>query len=94
MIEPIRDFVAVLRPDENTKTSSGLYLAPSSDDKILVAEVVAVGNGHFTSSGQPVKLTVSKGDKIAFNKTMAVELRLEDKIYLLIREENILCIIK
>jgi co-chaperonin GroES (HSP10) len=56
--------------------------------KVLDAEAVV----YFDY--QPVKLTVSKGDKIAFNKTMAVELRLEDKVYLLIREENILCIVK
>lgn len=94
MIIPLRDFVAVIKPSEESKTSSGLYLAPSSEEKMLKAKVVAVGSGIVASNGSRVELDVNVGDFVVFNKTLAVEVKDKDVVYLLMREDNIVCIVK
>lgn len=94
MLIPVRDFVAVIKPEEQNKTASGLYLAPSSEEKMLKAQVVAVGSGMITSDGKRVELDVNVGDFVVFNKTMAVEVKDNDISYLLMREDSIVCIIK
>lgn len=93
MIKPVRDFIAVEKPEENTKTASGLYMAPSLDDKIVIAKVVAVGSGQIAADGKRVELEVNVNDSIAFNKTMTVEVKANGKTYLLLREENVLCVV-
>lgn len=93
-LKPIRDFVAVTKNDAPKQTASGLFVADLSDDKVMQGTVVAVGSGHIGNSGSVVPLEVSVGDTIAFSKSSALEMRVGDASYLMVREENILCSVK
>ena len=94
-VKPLRDFLAVEK-EEGPKTSpGGIFIghAAGPDDKQVVGPVVAVGEGHMTSSGTIVPLIVKDNDKVTFNKSLAVEVKDGEKTYYLVREDNIICIL-
>lgn len=93
MVKPLRDFIVVEKEEENNKTKSGLFLAPSADEKITFGKVLAVGSGQIAADGKSIPLEVSVGEKVAFNKHMAVELKVDDKTFLLLREEHVMCVV-
>ncbi len=88
-LNPLGDRV-VLQPlvaEETTK--SGIVLPGQEKEKPQQAEVVAVGPG--TSD---VKMEVKKGDKVIFSKYSGTEVKLEDEKFIIVKQEDILAIIK
>lgn len=92
-IKPLRDRILVTKEDLAEKTPSGLYIPTSRDENILLGKVTCTGNGKITSDGTLVPLEVKVGDKIAFDKRYAQELKIDGENFLMLSEENILCII-
>lgn len=93
-VKPIRDFLVVLKEEPPKQTASGLFLAPTVEDKVVSGFVTAVGSGFLTKDGSKVPLEVSVGDRVVFNKNMAVEVKEDDKTFLVLREEHVLCLLK
>ncbi len=88
-LNPLGDRV-VLQPlvaEETTK--SGIVLPGQEKEKPQQAEVVAVGPG--TSE---VKMEVKKGDKVIFSKYSGTEVKLDDEKYIIVKQEDILAILK
>src|SRR5438552_3890554 len=68
-------------------------------DRLLVerleeGKVIAVGNGKVTDEGKKVPLDVKAGDKILFGKYSGSEVKLDDKEYLIMREDDVLAILE
>ncbi len=93
-VQPIRDFIVVAKEEAPKQTASGLYIAPSVEERVISGKVLAVGSGFVTSTGTVLPLEVKAGDRIAFNKNMAVEVKSDDDVVLLLREEHVLCVLK
>jgi chaperonin GroES len=55
--------------------------------------VIAVGNGKVIKDGSKIPLDVKAGDRILFGKYSGSEVKVEDKEYLILREEDILAIL-
>ena len=70
------------------KTASGIILPDSAKEKPQIGEVVAVGPGKASDSGQIVKMTVKKGDKVLYGKYSGSEIDGGD--LLIMRESDIL----
>lgn len=97
LITPLGDRVLV-RPFEEseleTKTDSGIILPETVEkDKPEQGEVIAVGEGKY-EDGEKVPMRVSKGDKVIFSKFGYDEVTVEGEEYYILREDNILAIIK
>jgi chaperonin GroES len=56
--------------------------------------VKAVGTGKVTDEGKKIPLDVKAGDKILFGKYSGSEVKLDDKEYLIMREEDVLAILE
>ena len=94
-IMPLRDFVLVTKEAVDEKTPGGLIIRPSTvEDKLIKALVVAVGSGRVTTDGTTIPLEVKVGDRVVFNKTLATELTDGDDKALILREDQILCVLK
>lgn len=92
-IKPLFDRV-VLSPIENqNETKGGIFLPASTQEKSQLATVVAVGDG-MTTDGKDVGMQVEKGDKVLYGKYAGTEITIDDKKYILIRQVDILAIIK
>ena len=93
-IQPLADriMVKVLKAKEVTK--GGIVLPDSAQEKPQEAEVIAVGKGKVTIEGKVVPPEVKAGDKILFGKYSGTEIKVEGKEYLILKEEDILAIVK
>ena len=92
-VQPIRDFIVVRREDAAQTSSGGLYIA-HAEEKNVKGTVLAVGSGRVTMSGGVVPLDVQTGDKVLFNKNSAVEVKDGNETLLVLREDNIICVLK
>ena len=93
-IFPLHDWVVVLKDEAVTKTVSGLYVPQTVEDKISTGTVVAVGSGRVCSNGTVLPLEVKVGDKVAFSKSFATELKIDGETSHLLKEEQVLCVLK
>ena len=95
-IIPLADRV-VIEPlkDEGGKTKTGIYLPETVDkERPEQGKVIAVGPGKLTEAGKRVPVSVKKGDKVVFTKYGPNEVKVDDKEYLIAREEDILAILE
>ncbi len=67
-IRPLHDRVVVRRKEEEATTASGIVLPGSAAEKPNQGEVVAIGNGRITSTGEVQALTVQVGDQVLFGQ--------------------------
>jgi len=93
MAKPIRNMILVRKNNQEQKTSSGLFVPQNVDEKVSTGTVVAVGSGNLTYSGKIVKLEVSVGDTVAFNKNASVEITIDNEKLILLREDQIYCVL-
>ncbi len=87
-LNPLSDRVVVKPKAAEEKTASGIILPDTAKEKPQIGEVVAVGPGKVSDSGQLVKMTVKKGDKVLYGKYSGSEVDGGD--LLIMRESDIL----
>lgn len=90
-IKPVRDFVAVVKEQQQNKTSGGIYVPDAVEEKFLTGKVVAVGSGHVKSNGDVVPMEVSVGDRVVFARESGVDLKVDDHQVVVLREDAIVC---
>ena len=93
-IRPLGDRVLVkpLEPKEVKK--GGIIIPDTAKEKPQEGKVIEVGKGKMLEDGKVISLEVKKGDKILYSKYGGTEIKLEGEEYLILREEDILAIIK
>ena len=74
-------------------TKSGIVLPGSEKEKPQMAEVVAVGPGGIVD-GKTVTMEVKPGDQVVYAKYAGTEIEVEDEKYMIIKQDDILAILK
>jgi len=92
-LKPIGDRVIVQRLGSVEKTRSGLYLPDSAQEKPQEGKVIAVGSGKMLKNGKIVPLAVKAGDRILFGKYSGSEIKVDEKEYVFLSEDDILAIV-
>ena len=94
--KPLGDRVLV-KPNEKTenKTASGIILTESSSQgQKVYGEVVSVGTGIFSQSGERIPMTVSVGDTVMYEKSHGQnKIEIGDEEYLLFNEHQLIGIV-
>ena len=90
---PLQDRVVVKMVEAEETTASGIILTGSAKEKPQVAEVVAVGPG-IQDGEHPVKMEVSVGDKVITSKYAGTEVKMEGQEYNIVKQSDILAIVK
>jgi chaperonin GroES len=93
-IRPLHDRLLVERLEEKEVKKGGIIIPDTAKEKPQEGKVIAVGNGKVTDEGKKVPLAVKAGDKILFGKYSGSEVKLDDKEYLIMREEDVLAILE
>jgi chaperonin GroES len=93
-IRPLQDRVLVRRIDVDEKTSGGIIIPDSAQEKPAEGEVLAVGPGGRDEDGKVHSLDVSKGDRVLFGKFGGTEVKLDGEELLIMKESDIMGIIK
>ncbi|MEE9573302.1 MAG: co-chaperone GroES [Candidatus Neomarinimicrobiota bacterium] len=92
-LKPLEDRVVVEPKDAEDKTTSGIILPDTAQEKPQEATIVAIGPGKASDSGTIVKMTVKVGDKVLYGKYSGSEVTVNGKEYLIMRESDILAIL-
>ena len=93
-ITPLQDRVLVKRLEEEEQTKGGIIIPDTAKEKPMEGRVVAAGKGRTKEDGTVIPLQVKKGDKVLFSKYAGTEIKIDDEEHLIMREEDILGIIK
>lgn len=91
---PLNDRVLVKRLESEEKTAGGLYIPDTAKEKPSKGEVIAAGPGKVAEDGKRVAMAVKAGDLVLFNKYAGTEIKLDGVEHLVMREDDILAIIK
>ena len=93
-IRPLHDRLLVERLEEKEVKKGGIIIPDTAKEKPQEAKVIAVGNGKVTDEGKKIRLDVKAGDTILFGKYSGSEVKIDDKEYLILREEDVLAILE
>ncbi|HMF57603.1 MAG TPA: co-chaperone GroES [Pyrinomonadaceae bacterium] len=93
-IKPLHDRVIVKRIDEGEQVRGGIIIPDTAKEKPQEGEVIAVGEGKYREDGTRQELDVKTGDRVLFGKFGGSEIKLDGEDLLIIREDEILGIIK
>lgn len=94
MLKPLNDHVVVKVAEKEEQTVGGFVLAGNSHDATKFAEVLAVGQGVRTLTGELVSSGVKVGDKVVLEDHAGIEVKDGDEKVLIVRESEILAIVE
>lgn len=90
---PLGDRVVIKALVAEETTKSGIVLPGQAKEKPQQAEVIAVGPGGVVD-GKEVKMEVAVGDKVIYSKYAGTEVKLENEEYIVVKQGDILAVIK
>lgn len=90
---PLGDRVVIKALVAEETTKSGIVLPGQAKEKPQQAEVIAVGPGGVVD-GKEVTMNVSVGDKVIYSKYAGTEVELDDEEYIIVKQNDILAVIR
>ena len=88
-VKPLSDRVLVKPNPAEEKTAGGLFIPDTAKEKPLMGKVVAVGPGTAD-----IKMEVKEGDTVLYGKYAGTELEFDGEKYLIMRQSDILAVLK
>jgi len=94
-IQPLHDRVIVKRIEEEEKTKGGIIIPDTAKEKPQEGMITAVGSGRIEGEGKKkIPLDVKKGDRVLFSKYAGTDITIDGEEHLIMKEEDIIAIIK
>ena len=93
-IQPLGDRILIKSLEQEAKTAGGIILPDTAKEKPQEGKVVAIGKGRLLEDGSLRPLEVKVGDTVLFAKYSGTEVTHEEKEFLILREEDILAVLK
>ena len=92
-IRPLGARVLVEPVETKEEMKGGIYIPDTAKEKPQQGIVVAVGTGKLNDKGEKIPFNVKKGDKVLMPKYGGTEVKIDDKTYQIVREEDLLGVI-
>jgi chaperonin GroES len=92
-VRPLHDRILVERLEEQEVKKGGIIIPDTAKEKPQEGKVIAAGNGKVGKDGKKTPLDVKAGDRILFGKYSGSEVKVDDKEYLILREEDVLAVL-
>ena len=93
-IRPLHDRVLVKRVEEETKTAGGIIIPDTAQEKPMEGRVIEAGGGVSSEDGKLQPLDVKKNDRVLFAKWSGNDVTLDGEDYVIMKESDILGIVK
>ena len=93
-IRPLHDRILVKRIEEEKTTTGGIIIPDTAKEKPQEGKVVAVGKGKIRDDGKLRKLDVKKGDRVLFGQFAGTEVTLDGTEHVIMREDDVLGVLK
>ena len=93
-VQPLADRILVKRLEDDNVKKGGIIIPDTAKEKPQQAEVVSVGVGRLNDAGKRIALEVKKGDKVLVGKYSGTEVKIKGEEFVIMREEDVLAIVK
>jgi chaperonin GroES len=93
-IKPLADRVLVEPLEEKEVKKGGIVIPDSAKEKPQEGKVITVGPGKLDEDGKKILMTVKKGDRVLMPKYGGAEIKIDDKTYQIVREDDVLGVIE
>ena len=92
-LRPLQDRVLIRRVEQEAKTSGGIIIPETAQEKPMEGEVVTVGSGARDANGVLHALDIKAGDRVLFGKWSGSEIKLNGEDLMIMKESDILGVI-
>ncbi len=93
-IKPLHNHVVIKQQDE-TETMYGNIIVPDAGkEKPLMGEVIAVGPGYYTITGDFIETEVEVGETVVFPSFGGQRITVKGEEYIVMKEQDLLAIIE
>ncbi|OGW82515.1 MAG: co-chaperone GroES [Omnitrophica bacterium RIFCSPHIGHO2_02_FULL_51_18] len=93
-IQPLGDRVLVEPLEAEEKTTGGIVIPDTAKEKQQRGKVIAIGKGRVAEDGKVTPLEVKVNDQVLFGRYAGTEVKIGAGDYLIIKEDDILAILK
>ena len=93
-LRPLNDRILVKRVKEEEKTKGGIIIPDTAKEKPAEGVVIALGPGLIGPDGKRIPIDMKKKDRVLFGKYGGQEVKVEGEEYLIMREDDVLCVIE
>ncbi len=93
LFRPLHDRVVVRRIEADDTSIGGIIIPDTAKEQPQQGEVVAVGSGSISESGEVLPLNVRTGDRVLFGKWSGTEVTLGGEEFLIMRETDLLAVV-
>ena len=92
-IKPLSDRVVIKPAPPDEKVQGGIIIPDKAKEKPQKGEIVAVGPGKASDTGEIIPMSVKVKDTVLYGKYSGTEVTIDNEDYLIVRESDILAII-
>lgn len=93
-IQPLQDRVLVKPLEQEEVKKGGIIIPDTAKEKPQEGEIMAAGPGRISDEGKKIDLGVKVGDKVLYGKYSGTEVNVDGSEYLIMRESDILAVLK
>jgi len=90
---PLHDQVLVRRVEQEAKTTGGILIPDTAQEKPMEGDVIAAGPGARDKGGKVHPLDVKAGDRILFGKWSGTEIKIDGEELMIMKESDVMGII-
>src|SRR5229473_3069389 len=85
---PLHDRVLIRRVEQEAKTTGGIIIPDTAQEKPMEGDVIAVGPGARGEDGKVHPLDVKAGDRVLFGKWSGTEIKIDGEDLMIMKESD------
>jgi chaperonin GroES len=94
-LKPMNDYLLIEPIKEEEVTKGGIVIPETArEERAIKGKVIAVGPGKLNEKGERIPLTIKEGQTVIFKKYAPDEIKIDDKEYYFVREDDVLAVIE
>jgi chaperonin GroES len=90
---PLHDRVVIRRVEQESKTTGGIIIPDTAQEKPVEGDVMAVGPGARGEDGKVRPLDLKPGDRVLFGKWSGTEIRLDGEELMIMKESDVMGVV-
>ena len=93
-VKPLYERSLLRRGETKEQKKGGIIIPDTAKEKPMEGKVIAVGSGRIEKDGKRIPLDVKVGDRVLVGKYAGTEIKIDDREHVILREDEVLGIIK
>jgi len=92
-LKPLDDRIVIKQSDAEEKSTGGILLPDSAQEKPQIGKIVAAGPGKLLDDGKRARMSVKKKDEVLYAKYSGSDVEVDGEKYVILRESDVLGIV-